>query len=473
MWHFTRVSRTAAAESFPMSFFSTFGKVPMSNSQPAPPGWLAILGPGMLIAATGVGAGDLATGALAGGKLGTAILWAVIVGSVMKWIVNEGLARWQLATGQTWLEGCSRHFGRAFQYLFLAYLVYWTFFVSAALMSACGATFHAIFPLRDPDFDRRFYGVAHSLVALLLARFGGYALFEKVMKLIIALMFVTVVTTAILLRPEPGELLTGLFIPTIPDLEGSGLRWMLALMGGIGGTVTIVSYGYWIREEGRSGPDQLRICRLDLAAGYVMTGLFGIGMVILGSRLTLDDTARPARLMVLLANELESALGPWGTVARWAFLLGAWGAVASSMLGVWQAVPYLFADLMQIMRRPKGAEVPGGSSVPADDVASHLGDVSDDTAVSASKKLTASPSYRYYMFALATIPALGLWQKFDVLQQWYGIVGAAFVPFLALTLLLLNGRAAWVGERYRNRWWTSVVLIVMILFFAVAGRFEL
>jgi len=42
---------------------------------------LAILGPGILVAATGVGAGDLATGALAGSKLGPAVLWAVVVGA--------------------------------------------------------------------------------------------------------------------------------------------------------------------------------------------------------------------------------------------------------------------------------------------------------------------------------------------------------------------------------------------------------
>ena len=35
----------------------------------------------MLVAATGIGAGDLATAAFAGSKLGLAILWAVILGA--------------------------------------------------------------------------------------------------------------------------------------------------------------------------------------------------------------------------------------------------------------------------------------------------------------------------------------------------------------------------------------------------------
>ena len=86
-------------------------------------GVLSVIGPGMLVAATGVGAGDLATGALAGSKLGTAVVWAVVAGAGLKFLLNEGVARWQLATGTTLLQGCVAHFGRPVQWFFLAYLV--------------------------------------------------------------------------------------------------------------------------------------------------------------------------------------------------------------------------------------------------------------------------------------------------------------------------------------------------------------
>ncbi|MAF09550.1 iron transporter, partial [Candidatus Poribacteria bacterium] len=45
-------------------------------------GVLSVIGPGILVAATGVGAGDLATGAFTGSQLGTAVLWAVVVGAL-------------------------------------------------------------------------------------------------------------------------------------------------------------------------------------------------------------------------------------------------------------------------------------------------------------------------------------------------------------------------------------------------------
>ena len=69
---------------------------------------LALILPGILVAATGVGAGDLATAGFAGAKLGVGVAWAVIFGAVLKWVLNEGLARWQMATGTTLLEGWIR-----------------------------------------------------------------------------------------------------------------------------------------------------------------------------------------------------------------------------------------------------------------------------------------------------------------------------------------------------------------------------
>jgi len=60
---------------------------------------LSVIGPGLLVAATGIGAGDLATASFAGSHLGIAVLWAALAGAFLKFVVNEGLTCWQLATG--------------------------------------------------------------------------------------------------------------------------------------------------------------------------------------------------------------------------------------------------------------------------------------------------------------------------------------------------------------------------------------
>ncbi len=406
---------------------------------------LAVIGPGLLVAATGVGAGDLATAAFSGHALGTAVLWAVVVGAGIKYVLNEGLARWQLATGETLLEGAltrlTGRFARPLQAAFLAYFFIWSFLVATALMSACGATAHAIYPLTaSASTDKVLYGIAHALVGLALVRLGGYRLFERVMSATIVVMFVTVVATAVRVATDWGAVAADLVRPHLPATTGAA-GWTAALMGGVGGTVTVLCYGYWIREEGREDTGELRVCRLDLGLAYAMTALFGLAMVIVGS--TVEVSGRGAGLIVALADRLEATLGPTG---RWTFLVGAWGAVASSLLGVWQSVPYLFADLWGLLREPAGATAPSGRRAPVD---------------------TAGRPYRVFLYVLATVPAVGLVWSFAAMQRLYALVGAAFMPILAAVLLALTGSGRFVGDGHRNRLATNLVLVAVLIFFSL------
>lgn len=371
---------------------------------------LATIAPGVLVAATGVGAGDLITAAFTGHQLGVTIAWAVLVGAGLKFVLSEGLARWQLATGDTPLEGLARHAGRGVLVVLLAYMVAWSFFVGAALMGACGVTAHAVLGGTDARTGKIAYGIATSALGVVLVRGGGYQLFQRVMKACIGVMFAIVVLTGILVLVQDWPLVVAqLGAHRQPVLAGTGLAWTVALIGGVGGTVTILSYGYWIREEGREGMGALRACRTDLAIGYAMTALFGVAMVVIGSTIAIEGEGTGVILAV--ADQLEGRLGAPG---RWAFLVGAWGTVACSLLGVWQSVPYLFADAWTQLRRGDGSR--------------------------REVDVTSRP-YRIALYALATIPALGLFRQFATIQQWYAIVGAAFMPALALALLVVARRA--------------------------------
>jgi len=406
---------------------------------------VAIAGPGLLLAATGVGGGDLATGSIVGSLLGTAVLWAVVVGAFLKFVVTEGLARWQLATGQTFLEGVVHRLGTPVIIVFLPFLLLWSFFVGSAQMSACGIALHAIFPFFEtPERGKIVFGMVSSLVGIGLVLKGGYRLFEQVMRVCIGVMFVTVVLTAIMLWPGTGPVLTGLLIPRIPDASGIGLTWTIALIGGIGGTLTVLGYGYWLREEGRSNPEDLWLCRVDLGAGYTMTALFGIAMIIVGA--TIEVSGQGTTLLVTLSDRLGDVIGP---VGKWLFLLGAFGAVFSSLLGVWQSVPYLFADCWGLIReRARHTE---GESIPVD---------------------TQAFPYRVYLLVLGIVPMIGLFWSFRDVQRLYTVTGAMFFPFLALALLIMNSRKDWIGEFFKTRPIGVLTLLAILAFFCWVGFLE-
>ncbi|MBM3726350.1 MAG: divalent metal cation transporter [Acidobacteria bacterium] len=391
----------------------------------------------MLLTATSVGAGDILTGSLAGAHGGLAVLWAVPAGVLLKWTLTEGIARWQMATGTTLLEGWVNRLGGWIQWVFFPYLLLFTFVTSGMLASACGVAAAAIVPLGDQQQSRLTWAAVHSLAGLALVRLGGYALLKRLLAVCVGAMFGTVLLTAFLLAPDWAAVGRG-FVPSLaPGVTG----WVVGLMGAIGGTMALISYGYWIREEGRSGPEGLRACRADLVLSYAVIGIFGVAVVIIGSNVRVRGQG--TGLALLLAEQLANALGPPG---KWLFLVGFWAAVFSAMLGVWQSLPYLFSDFLSL-RRGAGAR--------------------------RAESMERSIPYRTYLACMATVPLLLVRWPVEQLQSAFGLTGAMLLPLLALTLLLMNNRESWVGRGFRAGLGLNVILAAALLFFTFVGGREI
>jgi Mn2+/Fe2+ NRAMP family transporter len=421
------VSRSQAVTS------TTSGQAPSRKSP------LSAIGPAILLTATSVGAGDILTGSLAGSQAGMAVLWAVPAGVLLKWTLNEGIARWQMATGTTLLEGWIDRLGKWIHWVFFGYLLLFTLVTGGMLSSACGVAGAGLAPIGDLNTSRILWGAFHSLAGLALVWLGGYALLKKVLALCVGAMFATVVSTAFLLAPDWGAVARGL----VPSLPAGSAGWVVGLVGAIGGTVALISYGYWIREESRTGREGLRACRFDLTLSYTVIGLFGIAVVIVGSRVQVQGQG--AGLALLLADQLAMAVGPFG---KWVFLVGFWAAVFSALLGVWQSLPYLFTDLLWLR---------AGSGI------GQRGDVD----------VSRSLPYRAYLIFLATVPLVFLRWPVQELQLAFGLTGAMLLPLLALTLLMMNNRRGWVGEDFRSGLVINTVLAVALVFFLYVGVREI
>ena len=79
--------------------------------QDPPRGLLAALrkiGPGMVLAASIVGSGELIATTTLGAQAGFAALWVVFLSCLLKPVVQEELGRYTIATGETGLEGLNR-----------------------------------------------------------------------------------------------------------------------------------------------------------------------------------------------------------------------------------------------------------------------------------------------------------------------------------------------------------------------------
>ena len=262
---------------------------------------------------------------------------------------------------------------------------------------------------------------------------GRYALLEQLMKTFMALMMVVVILCAILVIPEAEGLLDGLLRPSIPD--GSAL-FIFGVIGGVGGSVTLMCYGYWIRERNWISREDLTRSRTDLAVAYLLTGLFGMAIMIVSAGVSPEQVTGP-EMALSVAKRLELVVGPVGMSF---FLVGFWCAVFSSMLGVWQGVPYLFADFVQ--QYTKRHTTPGEVN-------------------------TRSMEYRAYLVYIAIPPmALLLAGKPVWLVIIYAVAGAFFMPLLGIILLFLNNRRQWLGD-LRNGIVTNLLLLSSVLVFVL------
>lgn len=386
--------------------------------------------PGLLAAMTGVGVGDLATAGFAGAQLGTQVLWAVLVGAAFKYVLSEGVARWQLASGISVLHGAIEHLRWPFIIFMVVYFFPWCWFVGGALINAAGVAGSHLLALFGIAASKELVGIVHTLFALCIILLGKNHLFNGLMSLFAVILFFSVIVCVFYINPPLNEILHGLFVPVIPA-QDQGLGWTVALMGGVGGTLTIVCYGYWIANSGRVGLAGLRACRIDLTVSYLLTALFGLSMVVIGA--VAGQTGNGLNLLLDISSFFADQVHPWMGIL---FIIGAWSAIFSSLLGVWQVIPQVFADCYYALR---------GEKVPLQDIAK-------------------TRPFRVWLLILALVPILALEFSFKDVQKWYSMVGALFMPVLAATLLWLN-RKQLVTDQFKNGAVVTTVLVTVLLFF--------
>lgn len=397
-------------------------------------------GPGLLLAATGVGAGDLITASVAGAKFGTVLLWAVVVGAVFKYVISEALGRRQLAVGQTFLEDLNQGFPKAVGYTFMAYLFLWGFVVAGALSASCGMAAHAVFP----GLPLSIWGIIHAVIAWALVRYGRFEVFEGLMKIMIGGMFLIVLLSAGIVIIKEGLDWQGLLVPSMP---GNGTTFVVGIIGGVGGSVTLLSYGYWMRESGWRQPGNITLVRKDLGLAYGLTGLFGIAMLIIAAGLQPGDL-KGGQMVTALAAQLGQIGGP---IFQWTFLLGFWGAVFSSMLGVWQGVPYIFAD-RQTQPQKTNADA-------------------EALALQKNLDLKQTGAYRGFLLFLAFPPLLLLLiDKPLWIVILYAVTGALFMPFLGACLWWSTKKAAEMGGLKTGKLGMAALIFVVLFFAVVAGQ---
>ena len=308
------------------------------------------IGPAALVAAAFIGPGTVTTATLSGANFGYALLWALLFSAIATIVLQEMAARLGVVTRQGLGEALRNQFSHPVaKWLSIALVV-------AAIGIGCGAyetgnilggaiglqTITGVSSIGGV----RIWGPVMGVTAFILLYTGSYKMIERVLVGLVILMSVMFLTTTVIIAPDIGKVLRGIFVPTIPE---GGLMTVVALIG-----TTVVPYNLFLhasavqeRWEDASG---LASSRLDIVISIGMGALISMAVVVTSATATFfaDASIEGAADMAI---QLEPLLGGW---AKTFMGIGLFAAGLSSAITAPLAASYATAGALGWRRTLSG-----------------------------------------------------------------------------------------------------------------------
>jgi manganese transport protein len=232
------------------------------------------IGPGLILAASIVGTGELISTTSLGAKAGFSLLWLILLSCVIKVFVQVELGRYAITHGKTTLAAFDSLPGPRFGVSWLCWL--WLFMMLitqaqiAAMEGTVGQAAHMAFPGASQAVARaagtvvaswepflashpeHFWAAVTTLAAVLLLLSGGYRQLEKITTIMVGAVTLFTVSSVMVLQWTS-------FRITLSDLERgfqlpvptAAVALALAAFGITGvGASELFAYPYWCIEKG-------------------------------------------------------------------------------------------------------------------------------------------------------------------------------------------------------------------------------
>jgi Mn2+/Fe2+ NRAMP family transporter len=322
------------------------------------------IGPGMVLAASIVGSGELIATTTLGAQVGFAALWIILVSCAIKPVVQGELGRYTIATGDTGLEGFNRLPGPRLGVNWLVWA--WGVTVLLTLLQVGGMyggvaqVLHILVPAVPVNV---WVGACMVLTIAVLVG-GGYERIEKLALVKVGFFsLLTVCAAVVLLRRtdaiSAADLASGLSL----QLPAAGLATAIAVFGMTGvGATELVTYPYWCVEKGYArfvGPRDgsaawiarargwIRVMHLDIVCSLVIYTLATVAFYLLGAGVLNRIGIVPAErdTVQVLSQIYTQTLGEW---ALWLFYAGAVVTLYGTIFAATAAHSRLYADALRI-----------------------------------------------------------------------------------------------------------------------------
>lgn len=372
--------------------FDPYALTEMSIQAPPKSLWSALrkIGPGIILAGSIIGSGELLLTTSLGAENGFVFLWLILFSCVIKVFVQIELGRYAISSGKPTLAAFNELPGWR---LGAHWLVWWWFIMLlvtvtqlGAMAGTVGQALNMAFPEVSVGFASRLRGVAPALAkslearpehlwatltalaAILLLVSGSYRRIERVTTALVAsVTLVTVICVGMLpgagypLRRE--DLEQALSLGALA-MSGPALAAAFAAFGitGVGAT-ELFAYPYWCLEKGYgrfTGPRSddpawaerakgwLRVMYLDAWVSMVVFTVATVAFYTLGATILYRQGLHPkgTQMIATLAEMYVPTFGDWTKVF---FLIGVWAVLFKTLYVASASNSRLSADFLGII----------------------------------------------------------------------------------------------------------------------------
>ena len=294
------------------------------------------LGPGLLVAAAFVGPGTVTTASVTGAGTGYALLWALVFSIIATMVLQEMSARLGIVSREGLGEALRTTFDNVAVKVAAVILVVAAITIGAAAFQTGNITGAALGLAAVTGITPQIWAVVVGVSAFVLLASGAYRLIERVLVALVIVMSVVFLLTAIIVRPNVGDILAGVFTPGIPS---GSLVTVVALIG-----TTVVTYNFFLHAssvqekwpESVPTDEALAESRFDTIASIALGGLITLAIIVTGAA-AFFGTGTKIESAGQMAQQLEPLLGP---AAKVFFAIGLFSAGLTSSITAPLAAAY-------------------------------------------------------------------------------------------------------------------------------------
>jgi len=302
---------------------------------------LSLVGPGLFLIGYNIGTGSVTTMAKAGAEHGMSLFWALVLSCIFTYILMVAYGQVTLVSGQTALYNIKTklRYGYPLALYILIALILGELLALMGIMGIVTDLLQEGIRLLGMG-EVNTLGINAILVVGLFALlfYGRYQLFEKILTFFVILMGLCFLVVFFMVRPDFGEIASGL-IPRIPNQPGA-LGLVAAMAGTTCSAAVFVIRSIVVAEKGWDINHLASEKRDAFVSAGMMLFLSGVIMAVgagtlhvMGLKLT--DTVEMIQLFEPIG----------GKVAALLLILGITGAGLSTIFPIVLIAPWLISDL--------------------------------------------------------------------------------------------------------------------------------